>query len=172
MSADRLTYRERTSLPRLSAGAPRGAVVLDINVLVNTREPPEVTELLQNLTAAHMSAPTLAELSWTRGRLDPDHPLSATAITRLDAAIARVRPERILTTTSQQWSEAGTLAGHAAKGVAGATRSLTATDRSELISDALTAVVACAIGATIITADADFDLFLQLEPELKVLFYG
>ena len=64
------------------------------------------------------------------------------------------------------------MAGRAVAAVAGPSRSLTATGRAELINDALTATVAIAARMTIVTADADFDLFLQLEPKLKVLFYG
>lgn len=43
--------------------------------------------------------------------------------------------------------------------------------RAELINDALTAIVARAAGATVITQDADFDLFAQLDPTLRAVFY-
>ncbi len=72
----------------------------------------------------------------------------------------------------RKWARAGDLAGQAARGVAGGGKSIkTAFDRIELINDAVTAVVSLDAQATIITQDGDFDLFLQLEPALDVLFY-
>ena len=41
----------------------------------------------------------------------------------------------------------------------------------ELISDALTAVLAHQAGFTVVTEDADFDVLAQLIPGLDVLFY-
>ncbi len=59
----------------------------------------------------------------------------------------------------------------AARLLAGGGRRLASFDRMELISDALTAVLACAAGCTIITEDVDFDLLAQLLPGLRVLYY-
>jgi hypothetical protein len=67
---------------------------------------------------------------------------------------------------------AGELAGRAARAVAGGGRKIaTAFDRVELISDALTAILAARSGFTVITEDADFDVLAQLVPGLQVLFY-
>jgi hypothetical protein len=64
------------------------------------------------------------------------------------------------------------LAGRAASALAGHTTSIrTAFDPIELINDAATAIVALDLSLTVITQDADFDLFLQIEPGLRVLFY-
>ena len=64
------------------------------------------------------------------------------------------------------------LAGRVACGIAGAARAIrTAFDRVERIHDALTALAALRAGATIVTRDRDFDPFMQLEPELEVVFY-
>ena len=71
-----------------------------------------------------------------------------------------------------EWRAAGALAGQVARSVAGdGGRIATAFDRVELISDALTAVLARAAGFTIVTEDAHFDLLAQLLPGLRVLFY-
>jgi hypothetical protein len=48
---------------------------------------------------------------------------------------------------------------------------VTAFNRVELISDALTAIVAAKAGFTVVTEDADFDVLAQLVPELHVMFY-
>jgi predicted nucleic acid-binding protein len=64
------------------------------------------------------------------------------------------------------------LAGRVARALAGGGgRIATAFDRVELISDALTAILAHRVGFTIITEDRDFDLLAQLLPGLGVLFY-
>jgi len=47
----------------------------------------------------------------------------------------------------------------------------TAFDRTELISDALTALAAREARLVVVTEDADFDVFSQLLPGLDVLFY-
>jgi hypothetical protein len=47
----------------------------------------------------------------------------------------------------------------------------TAFDRVELMSDALTAILAAKAGFTVVTEDADFDVRSQLVAGLQVLFY-
>ena len=174
MSED-VGYRDRALLPRLGVVAPKGPVLLDSNVLINAltgRGPPALKALLANLPLSFVSGPTIAELSWPRGRLDPAHPDTARVLKALDAALAQVDPAKILVPTAAHWAQAGTLAGRAARAVAGSVKSVrTAFDRTELINDALTATVALAAGATVVTRDGDFDLFQQLEPALDILFY-
>lgn len=46
-----------------------------------------------------------------------------------------------------------------------------ATARAELISDALTAILAARASFTMVTEDADFDVLAQPVPGLHVLFY-
>jgi hypothetical protein len=50
-------------------------------------------------------------------------------------------------------------------------RIATAFDRVELISDALTAILARQAGLAVVTEDRDFDVLAQLVPGLNVLFY-
>lgn len=86
--------------------------------------------------------------------------------------LSRVRPAGVLIPADADWLAAGELAGRAARAIIGGGRKLaTAFDRTELIGDALTAVLARSLGFTVITEDADFDLFAQLVPGLDVLFY-
>jgi predicted nucleic acid-binding protein len=64
------------------------------------------------------------------------------------------------------------LAGRTVRAVAGGGGKIaTAFDRVELISDALTAILAARSGFTVVTEDADFDVLTQLVPGLQVLFY-
>ena len=115
----------------------------------------------------------MAELSWARGRLDPAHAQTAFVLALYEGLLGRIESTKILLPRAADWARAGELAGAAARGVAGTARSIrTAFDRIELIQDALTAIVALAAGATIVTSDRDFDLFAQLEPELDVIFYA
>lgn len=175
MSDDGVAYRDRSILPRLGQLVPTGPVLLDTNVFINAlagRGPPELKTLLGNLPRSFVSGPTLAELSWPRGRLDPAHPETARVLAKLDAGIAQIDTAKILAPSPVQWACAGELAGRAARAVAGRAKSIrTAFDRIELINDAATAVVALDAGATVISQDGDFDLLLQLTPGLDVLFY-
>ena len=152
-----------------------GEVLLDTNVFINAlagRGPPELRMLLADLPEAFVSGPTIAELNWPKGRLDPAHPNTGRVLLRLDQTLARIDPAKVLTPSPGQWARAGELAGEAARGVAGGTRSIrTAFDRIELVNDAATAVVALDRGLTVVTQDGDFDLFLQRAPGLRVLFY-
>jgi predicted nucleic acid-binding protein len=170
-----LAYRDRAQLPVLGTISPQGPFLLDTNVFLNAltgRGPRVLQALLVNLPQSFVSAATVAELSWTRGRLDPDHPQTAKVIATVGETLARIDPNKVLTPTVDQWRLAGERAGIAVRGVAGGTRSFKiAAERHEMLNDALTAVVASDAAVTIVTQDADFDLFMQVDPNLRVLFY-
>jgi hypothetical protein len=89
-----------------------------------------------------------------------------------EALLSRIDPAKVLVPKDADWLLAGALAGHAARIIAGGGGKVaTAFDRVELISDALTAILAGQAGFTIVTEDADFDVLAQLVPGLQVLFY-
>lgn len=161
--------------PQLGEAAPRGPVVLDTNVFINAlsgRGPTVLRALLKALPRAFVAAPTRAELAWVRGRLDPKHPGTARVLEAYRELLSRIDPAKVLIPADPDWLAAGELAGQAARRIAGGGRRIaTAFDRVELISDALTAVLARARGFTIVTEDADFDILGQLMPGLDVLFY-
>lgn len=154
---------------------PDGPVVLDTNVILNAlaaRGPPILKILLGALPLMFVGAPTLAELSWVRGRLDPDHPDTARVLVAYGGVISRIAPAKVLVPTAADWLSAGELAGRLARAMAGGGRRIaTAFDRVDLIGDSLTALLAEHAGLTIITEDGDFDLLTQLLPGLSVLFY-
>ena len=107
-----------------------------------------------------------------RGRLNPDHPGTPRVLAAYHALLSWIDPAKVLIPADADWLAAGALAGRAARAMAGGGRSVTtAFDRTELISDALTAVLARAAGFTVVTADADFDVLARLVPGLDVLFY-
>jgi len=167
--------RDRVALPKLGDAVPHGPILLDTNVFINAlagRGPPVLRALLDAVPRAFVSAPTRAELVWVRGRLDPDHPGTRRVLDTYEAVLARIDPAKVLVPTDADWLLAGEVAGHAARVVAGGGGKIaTAFDRVELISDALTAIVAVKAGFTVITEDSDFDLLSQLVPGLDVLFY-
>ncbi len=154
---------------------PTGPVVLDTNVFINAlagRGPPVLRALLEVLPRAFVAAPTRAELAWVLGRLDPAHPNTGRVITAYTTLLSRIDPAKVLVPADSDWLAAGKLAGHAARViVGGGGRIATAFDRVELISDALTAILAGGGGFTVITEDSDFDVLAQCLPGLQVLFY-
>jgi predicted nucleic acid-binding protein len=174
-SPERIGYRDRALLPRLGAMLPSGPVLLDTNVFINalTRcEPPLPRMLLASLTDAFVAAPTRAELSWLIGRLDPDHPGTTRVVAAIEGALSHIDPAKVLVPTDADWLAAGTLAGRAARAIAGGAKTIiSAAGRQELIGDAITAILARAAGFTVITEDADFDILARLTPGLSVMFY-
>jgi predicted nucleic acid-binding protein len=159
----------------LGVTVPRGPVLLDTNVFINAlagRGPTVLRALLEALPRLFVAAPTRAELAWVRGRLDPGHPGTARVLTAYEELLSRINPGKVLVPADADWLAAGELAGQAARAIAGGGGKIaTAFDRVELISDALTAVLARAVGFTIVTEDRDFDVLAQLIPGLHVLFY-
>lgn len=168
-------YRNRTALPRLGGVVPLGPVLLDTNVFINVlagRGPRVLRALLENLPRLFVAAPIRAELAWVRGRLDPDHPGTGRVLAEYEGLLSRINPTKVLVPADADWLAAGELAGRAARAVAGGGRKIaTAFDRVELISDALTAILARVAGFTVVTEDADFDILMQIAPGLDVLFY-
>jgi predicted nucleic acid-binding protein len=150
-------------------------MVLDTNVFINAltgRGPATLRELLDTLPRAFVAAPTMVELTWVRGRLDPNHPGTAHVLAIHEALLARIHPAKVLVPTEADWRAAGELAGRAARVMAGGGRRMaTAFDRVELISDALTAILVRRSEFTVVTEDQDFAVMAELVPGFSVLFY-
>lgn len=135
------------------------------------RGPASLAILLSHLPQTFVSGAIIAELSRTRGRLDPNHSDTSRILQKYDGALLRIDVNKVLVPNAAEWTRAGELAGAAARGIAGGGKSIrTAFDRMELINDATTALVSARVGATVVTSDRHFDLFMQLEPALKVAF--
>jgi len=162
-------------LPKLGDMVPTGPILLDTNVFINAltgRGPTVLRTLLEAVPRLFVAAPTRAELAWLRGRLDPGHPGIGRVLASHEALLSRIDPAKVLVPNDADWLAAGELAGRAARVIAGSGGKIaTACDRVELISDALTAILAAKAGFTVVTEDADFDILGQLVPGLHVLFY-
>lgn len=137
------------------------------------RGPPALAVLLSNLPQSFVSGAVLAELTWTRGRLNPQHPDTPKVLPKYNDALEKIDSNKILVADADEWARAGELAGTVARALAGGGNSIkTAFDRMELINDATTAVVASRAGVTVVTSDRHFDLFMQIDSALNVVFYG
>lgn len=87
-------------------------------------------------------------------------------------ALGKIDSNKILVADADEWARAGELAGTVARALAGDGNSIeTAFDRMELINDATTAGVASRAGVTVVTSDRHFDLFMQIDPAINVVFY-
>jgi predicted nucleic acid-binding protein len=159
----------------LGTTAPDGPVLLDTNVFINTlagRGPPVLRTMLDAMPRLFVAAPTRAELAWVCGRLDPDHPGTAKVVATYGTLLSQIDPAKVLIPTDADWLLAGEVAGRAARTMVGGGRRITtAFDRVELISDALTAIVASHANLTVVTEDRDFEMLARLVPGLRVLFY-
>ncbi|MBA3895680.1 MAG: PIN domain-containing protein [Sphingomonadaceae bacterium] len=151
-------------------------LLLDTNVILNAltgRGPTALKTLLANLPQSFVSAPVVAELSWSRGRLDPAHPNTAKVVGLLEQVLRQVDPTKILNPNAAQWHTAGERAGAVVRAIAGKIQAFKQpAERHEMLHDALTSLVASDAGVCVVTQDRDFDLFAQLDPNLHVLFYG
>ena len=176
MATGRLTLRDPEALPRLGVTPSSGPFLLDANVMLNVlagRADTVLQAFLNDLPQHFVSAPTVAELSWTLGRLDPAHPATAQVIGAIERVLDRLDARKILAPSSDQWRAAGERAGAAVRALAGPQRSFRATaERHEMLNDALTAAVAADAGLEVVTADRDFDILQQLDRSLRVLFYN
>jgi len=173
-SAASAAYRNRAALPKLGATVPHGPVLLDTNVFINAlagRGPAVLRELLEALPRLFVAAPTRAELAWVRGRLDPAHPGAGRILATYEKLLSHIDPAKVLVPGDADWMAAGELAGQAARAIVGGGGKIATADRVELVSDALTAILALKAGFVVVTEDADFDVLAQLTPGLHVLFY-
>lgn len=137
------------------------------------RGPPALAVLLSNLPQSFVSGAVLAELTWTRGRLNPQHQDTPKVLQKYNDALEKIDSNKILVADADEWARAGELAGSVARALAGGGNSIkTAFDRMELINDATTAVVASRAGMIVVTSDRHFDLFMQIDSALNVVFYG
>lgn len=164
-------------MPRLTLGesVPQTPVLLDTNVFINAlagRGPPMLRRFMEILPRLFVGAPTRAELSWVRGRLDPGHPNTALVVRIYENLLSTIDPAKVLVPEDADWLQAGELAGRVAKSLAGAGGQIaTAFDRVELISDSLAAVLASKAGVCVVTEDAHFETLCEFLPGLEVLFY-
>lgn len=163
----RLAYRSRDELPFDLGDVPADAVLmLDATVYVDAQKskvPPGLARRLAGSEIRH-SAIALGELAADLGLLDPRHPGTPGVLLE---TLHHVDPTRTVAPSPDAWLEASLLAGILAR-----TQGLPRPDRRKLLNDALIFLSAEEQQAVLVSRNVrDFDLLLQLRPDVQVLLY-
>jgi predicted nucleic acid-binding protein len=169
-TAHGIRRRTLANLPVVKAPVSAGAeLVLDTCVYIDVlqgRTPPGVDELLDARVTNH-STVCLAEMTHLFGRLDPTHARTKVVLGELRRTIEDMPGHRISSPSEAAMGEAGMLAGVAAR--------LLTIERAEqpvLLNDAALYLQALERGWTVLTRNVrDFEIFDQLLPASRVLFY-
>ncbi len=128
--------------------------------------PEAIERLLPGRRILH-SAVARAELAVPLGFLDPRDPRTARTRATIADLLARIRPHATVAPTTDDWLEAGALAGTVAR-LCGLGRER----RSAALNNALILLGARRAGAVLVTANvADFNPLSQLCRGSDVLFY-
>ncbi len=151
---------------RVPAGVP---LLFDATVYIDQLKgqlPTSIIDLMASRTIPHV-APALAELAVTIGALDPaDRRTQATLIPIVEM-LTRISPTRIVAPSYEVWLEAAVMAGILAR-----TQAIPRQDRRKFLNDALLFLQAADTGSVMISRNSrDFDLLLQLKPQVHVLLY-
>jgi len=150
----------------ISAGAE---LLLDTCVYIDVlqgRTPEAVDGLLQARIVNH-STVCLAELTHLFGRLDPAHPGTKGVLREVRHVIEDMPDHRLSAPSAVAMGEAGMLAGLAAR-LSGADPG----GSPNLLNDSSLYLQALERGCVVLTRNTrDFDLFDQLLPVERVLFY-
>ena len=151
---------------RVPAGVP---LLFDATVYIDQLKgqlPTSIIDLMASRTIPHV-APALAELAVTIGALDPaDRRTQATLIPIVEM-LTRISPTRIVAPSYEVWLEAAVMAGILAR-----TQAIPRQDRRKFLNDALLFLQAADTGSVMVSRNSrDFDLLLQLKPQVHVLLY-
>src|SRR5712691_1459924 len=165
-----LRTRDDTELPYVDGEQPLGSpLLLDTCVYLHVlrgKTPQKLDDLLRARTVYH-SATAIVELTHRFGARVPANDKEEAARERLATAIRRIPAHRVIAPTVAIWGEAGILAGIRAR-VGGFGQLANQTT----LNDALLFLQALAIGAAVLTENvADYDIFRQLHPDDRALFY-
>ena len=130
--------------------------------------PSGVAALVRSPTRAVLhSTICRAELMAGSAKLPIADPRTAASRGRIQAALDRMLPERVMQTPPAAWDEAGSLAGTLAR-----TQGLAKGAHLTLVLDAAILLTAISLRAVVLTANIrDFDLLLQLRPDGDALLY-
>lgn len=165
-----LQRRPIADLPTVQAQISAGAeLLLDTCVYIDVlqgRTPEAVDGLLQARIVNH-STVCLAELTHPFGRLDPTHPGTKGVLREIRSVIEDMPSHRLSAPSATAMGEAGMLAGLVER-LSGADPSGGPT----VLNDASLYLQALERGWIVLTRNIrDFDLFDQLLPSERVLFY-
>ena len=144
-------------------------IMLDTCVYIDVLQgvtPPAVEELIAAQRPNHSSI-CLAELTHLIGRLDPDHPGTTQALNEVKGIIGEIPLRRLTAPSTRALGEAGMLAGLVAR-LSGQPLAR----EQALLNDAILDLHAVERGCVVLTRNLrEFDLFDQLMPHGRVLFY-
>lgn len=164
-----LAPRAETQLPFVDSEPPAGPpLLLDTSVYVHVlkgQTPTRADELLRARTIYH-AAPVIGELVHRLGSRIPANAKEEKAHRALIETIKDIPAHRIVSPSAQIWAEAGILAGIRARTGGFQARS------QDTLNDALIFLQARETGAVVLTANiGDFDIFQQIVPNGRVIFY-
>nr|WP_245513264.1 DNA-binding protein [Enterovirga rhinocerotis] len=167
----RLVPRGDDDLPFIAGAAAAGAsLLLDTCVYIDRaqgRIPPIVRDTIAVRTVTHSSV-ALQELLFTVGRLDPNDPRSATAVTAIEAMVRAMPSHRLFTPSVDVLAAASVYAG-----ILSRSQGYAKDDRRRAVNDCALFLQAHKLGLTVLTRNVrDFDLLLQLVPNGRVLLYS
>jgi predicted nucleic acid-binding protein len=165
-----LIRRKRQDLPFVpDTPRPGPELLLDTSVYIDTlqgRSPRVIDDLLAVRVCNHSSV-CLAELTHAFGRLDPGHPGTANALTRIRQVIEAMPAHRVRRPDEQAWGMAGIVAGLAFR-----LGDYASGHERRLLNDALIYLQALRDGQIVLTGNInDFDLLNQMMPEGRILLY-
>jgi predicted nucleic acid-binding protein len=156
-------------LPDDVVPAEVGPVLLDTCVYLDGGKgklPQGARRLVAGSHLFHSSV-CIAELTYSFGRLNPNHPDTPRTLSFLREVLSRIRRDRTASPNRAAYVEAGIITGTLVR-----TQSLGPPDRRKLMHDVLVFLTARQIGCPVLTANTDdFDLIHQLAPQGKVLYY-
>lgn len=165
-----LRYRARRELPYDAAAvSPDSPLLLDATVYVDQLKgqlPADIIALIASRVIFH-GAPVLAELAITVGILNPRDRRTRTTLEPILDTLRRISPQRVIAPTDEMWLEGAVLAGILAR-----TQGIAKEERRKFLSDALMFLMASEMDAILVSRNAhDFDLLLQIKPDVGVLLY-
>ena len=146
-------------------------VMLDTSVYIDRlsdRLPGEVGRLLSQSVLEH-STVALCELAHPFGRLDPEHPETATTLDAIRAAIAAISANRLSSPSPKAVVQAGIVTGVIAR-----RKGLMRQDRQPMLNDATLLFHALEKGCALLTGNvSDFDMIEQVVAvaRTRVLYY-
>ena len=165
-----LRYRSRRGLPYDAAAVtPDFPLLLDATVYVDQLTghlPTDIITLIASRVVWH-GAPVLAELAVTVGILNPRDQRTRATLEPIIDLLRHIPPQRIIAPSDEMWLEGAVLAGILAR-----TQGIAKEERRKFLSDALIFLMASEADAVLVSRNAhDFDLLLQMKPDVSVLLY-
>jgi hypothetical protein len=153
----------------MAAVALDSPLLLDATVYVDQLKgdlPADIIALIAERVILH-GAPVLVELGVTVGILDPRDQRTRATLEPILGTFRHIPAQRIIAPSDETWLEGAVLAGILAR-----TQELPKKDRRKFLNDTLMFLMAAEANAILVSRNAhDFDLLLQIKPNVGVLFY-